>query len=126
MNNPEIYNSTAEVLVFRFCDGAGYIKFAEYAHEQESHTFVCDNRNFTVTTDAFTREEALRMAKVVPGLSAIFAVSFKRGESVKLMKFDKDGFLQEPCLSCTKAYIENIWHDLLGYLFRQKKLVSKL
>ncbi len=105
MNNPELYNSTTEVLVFRFCDGAWYIKFAEYAHEQESHTFVCDNRNFTVTTDAFTRGEALRMAKFVPGLSAIFVVSFKRGGSVNLMRFDENGFLEEPCLSCSKVYI---------------------
>jgi len=48
----------------------------------------------------FTQEEALRMAKVVPGLSAIFVVYFKRGESVKLMKFDEDGLLEEPCLWC--------------------------
>lgn len=75
--NPEIYNSASEVLVFRFRDGADYNKFAEYAHEKESHIFVCDNKKFTVTTDAFTREEALRMAKVALGLSTISAVSFK-------------------------------------------------
>jgi len=27
------------------------------------------------------------------------------------MKFDEDSLLQEPCLSCTKAYVENIWHE---------------
>jgi hypothetical protein len=27
------------------------------------------------------------------------------------MKFDEDGLLQEPRLSCTKAYVENIWHN---------------
>lgn len=80
--NPEIYNSASEVLVFRFRDGAGYRKLAEYAHEQESHIFVCDNQNFAVTTDAFTQEEALRMAKVALGLSTISVVSFKGVEFV--------------------------------------------
>lgn len=27
------------------------------------------------------------------------------------MIFDEDGFLEEPCLSCDKSYIENIWHE---------------
>ena len=80
--NPEMYNSASEVLVFRFRDGAGYRKFAEYAQGKESHIFVCDNQKFKVTTDAFTKEEALRMAKVVIGLSLISAVSFKSVESV--------------------------------------------
>lgn len=69
--NPEIYNTTSEVLVFRFSDEAGYKKFAEYAHEQESHIFVCDNQKLKVTTDAFTKEEALRIAKITLGLATI-------------------------------------------------------
>ena len=81
--NPEIYNSASEVLVFRFRDRTGYNKFAEYVHEQESHIFVCDNQNLTVTTDAFTKEEALKMTIVISGLSTISAVSFKGVESVK-------------------------------------------
>ena len=27
------------------------------------------------------------------------------------MTFDEDGFLEEPCASCDKAYIENIWYE---------------
>jgi hypothetical protein len=27
------------------------------------------------------------------------------------MVFDEEGFLEEPCLSCDKAYIENIWYE---------------
>lgn len=27
------------------------------------------------------------------------------------MKFDEDGLLEEPCLSCDKAYVEDIWHE---------------
>ena len=27
------------------------------------------------------------------------------------MRFDEDGFLEEPCLSCDKAYVEDIWHE---------------
>ena len=80
--NPEIYNSASEVLIFRFRDGAGYRKFAEYAQGEESHIFVCDNQRFTVATDAFTKEGALRMAKVALGLSTISVVSFKGVESV--------------------------------------------
>lgn len=75
--DPEIYNSATDIFVFRFRDGAGYKKFAEYAHEREAHIFVCDNRNFTVTTDAFTKEEVLRIAKVSAGLSTISIVSLK-------------------------------------------------
>lgn len=79
--NPEIYNSAPEVLEFHFHDGAGYRKFAEYAHEQEAHVFVCDNQKLTVATDAFTREEAFRIAEVTLGLSTISAVSFKGNEN---------------------------------------------
>ena len=25
--------------------------------------------------------------------------------------FDEDGLLEEPCVSCDKAYIEDIWHE---------------
>lgn len=25
------------------------------------------------------------------------------------MQFDEEGFLNEPCLSCDKAYVEDIW-----------------
>lgn len=25
------------------------------------------------------------------------------------MSFDEDGLLKEPCLSCDKAYVEDIW-----------------
>lgn len=28
------------------------------------------------------------------------------------MKFDEDGFLEEPCLSCDKSYVEDIWYEL--------------
>jgi hypothetical protein len=79
--NPEIYNSAPEVLVFRFHDGAGYRKFAEYAHEQRAHIFVCDNQKLTVATDAFTKEEACRIAKVTSGLLTISAISFKGNEN---------------------------------------------
>ena len=82
MFNPEIYNTQTEVFVFRFRDGVGYRKFAEYAQGKESHIFVCDNQKFTVTTDAFTKEEALRMAKVALDLSTISVVSFKGVEFV--------------------------------------------
>ena len=27
------------------------------------------------------------------------------------MSFDEEGLLDEPCLSCKKAYTENIWHE---------------
>ena len=27
------------------------------------------------------------------------------------MKFDEDGLLEEPCLSCDKAYVEDIWYE---------------
>lgn len=27
------------------------------------------------------------------------------------MMFDEEGFLEEPCLSCDKAYIEDIWYE---------------
>lgn len=27
------------------------------------------------------------------------------------MRFDEDGLLEEPCLSCDKAYVEDIWHE---------------
>lgn len=27
------------------------------------------------------------------------------------MTFDEDGLLEEPCLSCDKAYVEDIWHE---------------
>lgn len=27
------------------------------------------------------------------------------------MNFDKDGLLDEPCVSCDKAYVEDIWHE---------------
>lgn len=27
------------------------------------------------------------------------------------MIFDEEGLLEEPCLSCDKAYIEDIWHE---------------
>ena len=27
------------------------------------------------------------------------------------MNFDEDGLLEEPCLSCDKAYVEDIWHE---------------
>lgn len=27
------------------------------------------------------------------------------------MSFDEDGLLEEPCLSCDKAYVEDIWHE---------------
>lgn len=27
------------------------------------------------------------------------------------MIFDEDGLLEEPCLSCDKPYIENIWYS---------------
>jgi hypothetical protein len=79
--NPELYNSAPEVLVFRFRDVAGYRKFAEYTHEQRAHIFVCDNQKLTVTTDAFTKEEALRIAKVTSGLLTISAISFKGNEN---------------------------------------------
>lgn len=73
--NPEIYNSTPEVLIFRFRDGVEYRKFAEYAHEQGGHIFVCNNQKLTVATDAFTREEAFRIAEVALGLSTISTAS---------------------------------------------------
>lgn len=81
--DPEMCSNTPEVLVFRFRDGVGYRRFSEHAHEQESHIFVCDNRSFTVTTDAFTKEEALRLSKVTTGLSLISTVPFKGVESVR-------------------------------------------
>ena len=27
------------------------------------------------------------------------------------MNFDEDGLLEEPCLSCNKAYVEDIWYE---------------
>lgn len=27
------------------------------------------------------------------------------------MNFDEEGLLEEPCLSCGKAYVENIWNE---------------
>ena len=27
------------------------------------------------------------------------------------MIFDEDGLLEEPCLSCNKAYVEDIWYE---------------
>ena len=27
------------------------------------------------------------------------------------MNFDEEGLLEEPCLSCDKAYVEDIWHE---------------
>jgi len=27
------------------------------------------------------------------------------------MNFDEEGLLDEPCLSCRRAYVENIWHE---------------
>lgn len=27
------------------------------------------------------------------------------------MNFDEDGLLEEPCLSCDKAYVEDIWYQ---------------
>ena len=27
------------------------------------------------------------------------------------MQFDEEGFLNEPCLSCDKAYLEDIWYE---------------
>lgn len=27
------------------------------------------------------------------------------------MIFDNDGLLEEPCLSCDKAYVEDIWNE---------------
>ena len=73
--NPEVYNSMAKAFVFRFRDRPSYNKFAAYAHGRGAHILLCDNQAFTVTTDAFTQEEALRMAKVAIGLSTISAVS---------------------------------------------------
>ena len=80
--NPEIYNTQAEIFIFRFFDGEGYRQFAQYAYGRESHIFVCDNHRFTVTTDAFTEDEVLRMSKVATGLSSVSAVSFKGAEQV--------------------------------------------
>ncbi len=36
------------------------------------------------------------------------------------MSFDEDGLLQEPCLSCDKAYVEDIW---CGWCCEMKKNV---
>lgn len=27
------------------------------------------------------------------------------------MSFDDEGLLEEPCLSCDKCYVEDIWHE---------------
>lgn len=27
------------------------------------------------------------------------------------MNFDEEGLLEEPCLSCDKAYVEDIWYN---------------
>lgn len=27
------------------------------------------------------------------------------------MHFDEEGILEEPCLSCDKCYVEDIWHE---------------
>lgn len=27
------------------------------------------------------------------------------------MSFDDEGLLKEPCLSCKKCYVEDIWHE---------------
>ena len=27
------------------------------------------------------------------------------------MTFDEEGFLEEPCLSCDKSYIEDLWYE---------------
>lgn len=27
------------------------------------------------------------------------------------MNFDEDGLLEEPCLSCDKPYVEDIWYE---------------
>ena len=27
------------------------------------------------------------------------------------MNYDEDGYLKEPCLSCEKSYIEDIWYS---------------
>lgn len=27
------------------------------------------------------------------------------------MNFDEEELLEEPCLSCNKAYVENIWYE---------------
>lgn len=27
------------------------------------------------------------------------------------MNIDEEGLLDEPCLSCEKAYVEDIWHE---------------
>lgn len=80
--DPEIYNSTSELLMFRFFDGKGYRKFAEYTIGKESHIFVCDNQRFTIITDAFTKEEATRMALSVSGLAAIAVISLKNMDLV--------------------------------------------
>lgn len=32
-------------------------------------------------------------------------------EEIGEMRFDEDGLLEEPCLSCDKAYVEDIWHE---------------
>ena len=80
--NPEIYNTQAEIFIFRFFGEKEYRQFAQYAYENESHIFVCDNHRFTITTDAFTEDEVLRMSKVAAGLSSVSAVSFRGAEQV--------------------------------------------
>ncbi len=48
------------------------------------------------------------------------------------MIFDEDGLLEEPCLSCDKAYIEDIWNEWCcdekecpAYEFCQSKIESE-
>ena len=29
-----------------------------------------------------------------------------------MIRYDEDGLLEEPCLSCDKSYVEDIWYEV--------------
>lgn len=39
------------------------------------------------------------------------------------MKFDKDGLIEEPCLSCDKAYVDNLYYE---WQCNEKKCVKDI
>ena len=73
---------TTEVVVFRFRDGPGYSKFAEYTAGKDPHIFVCDDKKFKIITDVYTREEAIRIAKTAPGLASVSAAEINNTELI--------------------------------------------
>ena len=64
---------------------------------------ICENCG---KKDGCQEYEQVRKAKEL-----YFVKGCERFIRMAKMIFDEEGFLEEPCLSCDKSYIEDIWHE---------------